>query len=107
MTTKQTETHLLQRTFKVQATKEPQKSMDPDEVVQEQNFSTTRIKKLAIDMPKSKHKATSETHRLLLRIKHLKSMGKTRHKTTNEHFHSPRTDPSLSPPRMAQTVLPQ
>jgi len=81
--------------------------MDPSKTLQEQNFSTTTITKLAIDMPKSKHKAMSGTPRFLSRIKCIGNMSKQRHKTNIKHFHFQHTDPPLSSPGMVQTVTPQ
>jgi len=94
---------LLNKLFK-QEPKPPPKAEDIQQVVKQEQNTTKHIKELADHIQHSQHKAAVGAHDLVSQLKHLKRIEKQRQKLTNDYIKQQRTDPSLSPLKIVQTI---
>jgi len=104
MTDKTPEKKLLKRIFKHKDTNEPTTAQDIETIVIEQNHEAKQIKKLADDIHNNQHRAAVGTTDLISHVKHFKHTEKKRQKLTNQYIKQQRTDPTLSPFKIVQTV---
>jgi len=104
MNEKTPEKKLLKRIFKHKNTNEPTTAQDIEKIVIEQNHEAKQIKKLADDIHNNQHKAAVGTTDLISHVKHFKHTEKKRQKLTNQYIKQQRTDPTLSPLKIVQTV---
>ena len=95
---------LLNKLFK-QEPKPPPKAEDIQQVVKQEQNTTKHIKELADHIQHSQHKAAVGAHDLVSQLKHLKRIEKQRQKLTNDYIKQQRTDPSLSPLKIVQTII--
>jgi len=94
---------LFNKLFK-QEPKPPPKVEDIQQVVKQEQNTTKHIKELADHIQHSQHKAAVGAHDLVSQLKHLKRIEKQRQKLTNDYIKQQRTDPSLSPLKIVQTI---
>ena len=97
------EKSLLNKLFK-QEPKPPPKAEDIQQVVKQEQNTTKHIKELADHIQHNQHKAAVGAHDLVSQLKHLKRIEKQRQKLTNDYIKQQRTDPSLSPLKIVQTI---
>lgn len=107
MTKTSPEKPLIKRLFENKDVKEPPKANDIEQVVLQQHKSARQIKKKLVDDTRhNQHKAVVGTADLVSQLKHLKHIEKKRQKLANQYIMQQRDDPSLSPLKIVQTIIP-